>query len=142
MLPTSQLDKLLGHSHEGDPCELQPILLRYPVIKHFLSPLTSLASWVIELFNPPPLKSLNAAQKTGRVLLFSAVLVIASIVFAMVGAVGLYLLERGRELGDTPQFYHGLMIVLVGIAVNLGCVFVLLQIKKADTKLVPPQDKR
>jgi hypothetical protein len=142
MVPTSQLDKLLGHSHEGDPCELQPILLRYPVIKHFLSPLTSLASWVIELFNPPPLKSLNAAQKTGRVLLFSAVLVIASIVFAMVGAVGLYLLERGRELGDTPQFYHGLMIVLVGIAVNLGCVFVLLQMKKADTKLVPPQDKR
>jgi predicted Co/Zn/Cd cation transporter (cation efflux family) len=81
---------------------------------------------------------MTTVQKTGRVLLFSGTLVIASIVFAMVGAVGLYLVERGRELGDVPEFYHGLVIVLVGIAVNISCVFVLLQIKKADTHLVPP----
>lgn len=85
---------------------------------------------------------MTAVQKTGRVLLFSGTLVVASILFAMAGAVGLYIMERSRELRDVPQFYHGLVIVLVGIAVNLGCVFVLLQIKKADTKLVPPPEKK
>jgi hypothetical protein len=142
MVPTSQLDKLLGHAHEGDPCLLEQFLLRYPIIKHFVTPLVSLASWVIDLFNPPPLKSMNLAQKAGRVLLFTAALVIASIVFAMVGAVGLYIAERGRELRDVPEFYHGLLIVLVGIGVNVGCVFVLLQIKKADTKLMPPSEQK
>jgi len=102
----------------------------------------ALAGWLIHLFNPPPLNSMTTVQKTGRVLLFSGTLVIASIVFAMVGAVGLYLVERGRELGDVPEFYHGLVIVLVGIAVNISCVFVLLQIKKADTQLVPPPRKK
>jgi hypothetical protein len=59
----------------------------------------------------------------------------------MVGALGLYITERGRELRDIPQFYHGLLIVAVAVAVNIGCVFVLLQIKKADTKLLPPEKK-
>ena len=97
---------------------------------------------MLNLFNPPPLESMSLPQRTGRVLLFSGTLIIASIVFAMAGAVGLYILERGRELRDVPQFYHGLLIVLAGIAVNLGCVFALLQIKKADTKLVSPPEKK
>jgi biotin transporter BioY len=80
-------------------------------------------------------------QRASRVLVFTLALVIASIIFAVVGTVGLYIMERGRELRDTPQFYHGLLIVLVGIAVNVGCVFVLLQIKRADTKLLPPDKK-
>jgi ABC-type Fe3+-siderophore transport system permease subunit len=81
------------------------------------------------------------SQKTGRVVFFSAMLVIASVLFAMAAAVGLYLLERARELHDTPGFYHGVVIILFGVAVNTGCVFVLLQIKKADTKLLPPDKK-
>jgi hypothetical protein len=94
---------------------------------------------LINLFNPPPLASMNLAQKAGRVLLLTASLVVGSILFAMIGAVGLFLMERGRELRDSPQFYNGAFIVLTGIAVNVSCVFVLLQIKKADTKLVPPK---
>ena len=85
---------------------------------------------------------MTLTQKAGRILLFTAALVIGSILFAMAGAVGLYVMERGRELRDTPQFYHGLVIVLLGIAVNVGCIFVLLQIKKADTTLVPPAEKK
>jgi hypothetical protein len=84
---------------------------------------------------------MSLAQKTGRILLFTASLVVGSILFAMVGALGLYIMERGRELRDVPQFYHGLLIVMVGVGVNVGCVFVLLQIKKADTKLLPPEKK-
>jgi hypothetical protein len=94
---------------------------------------------LINLFDPPPLASMNLAQKTGRVFLLSFTLIIASVLFAMFGAVGLYIMEKGRELGDAPEFYNGMLIVLTGVAVNTGCVFVLLQLKKADTKLVPPK---
>jgi hypothetical protein len=141
MAAPSELDKLIADYHEQHPCLLEGTLLRYPAIKPFLDPLISLAGWLMELFNPPPLKSMTLFQKTGRILLFTLSLVIGSILFAMVGALGLYLMERGRELRDVPQFYHGLMIVMVGVAVNVGCVFVLLQIKKADTKLLPPEEK-
>jgi hypothetical protein len=138
----SELDKLIAEYHAHSACSLEQSLLRYAAIKQFFSPLTSLAGWLMELFNPPPLESMTVMQKTGRVLFFSGALVLASIIFAMVGALGLYIMERGRELRDAPQFYHGLLIVLVGVAVNVVSVFVLLQIKKADTKLVPPHEKK
>ena len=93
----------------------------------------------MQLFNPPPLDSMTAMQKTGRVVILSGTLVVASILAAMLGALTLFLVERGRELGERPNFYSGLGILLIGLAVNLGCVFVLLQIKKADTRLVPPK---
>jgi hypothetical protein len=141
MAAPSELDKLIADYHEQHPCLLEGTLLRYPAIKPFFDPLISLASWLMELFNPPPLKSMTLFQKTGRILLFTFALVIGSILFAMMGALGLYVMERGRELHDTPGFYHGLLIVTVGIAVNVGCVFVLLQIKKADHKLLPPAKK-
>ena len=141
MAAPSELDKLIADYHEQHPCLLDETLLKFPAIKPFLEPLISLAGWLMELFNPPPLNSMTLYQKTGRILLFVASLVVGSVLFAMVGALGLYIMERGRELRDTPQFYHGLLIVMVGIAVNVGCVFVLLQIKKADTKLLPPEKK-
>jgi hypothetical protein len=142
MVPKTHLDEIEDHAHYGASCLLEQIPLRYPVIKRFFSPLISLCGWIMELFNPPPLGSMTVVQKSGRILLFTGALVIASILFAMAGAVGLYIMERGRELRDTPEFYHGLMIVLVGIVVNAGCVFVLLQLKKTDTRLVPPAEKK
>ena len=141
MAAPSELDKLIADYHEQHPCLLDETLLRFPAIKPFLEPIISLGGWLMELFNPPPLKSMSLTQKTGRILLFTASLVVGSILFAMLGALGLYIMERGRELRDVPQFYHGLLIVMVGVAVNVGCVFVLLQIKKADTKLLPPEEK-
>ena len=142
MAAQSELDRLIAEYHEEHPCLVGESLLRYAAIKPFFAPLISLVRWLIELFNPPPLRSMTLFQKTGRILLFTAALLIASILFAMAGAVGLFIMERGRELGDSPQFYHGLLILLVGFAVNVGCVFVLMQIKKADTKLVPPETKQ
>ena len=137
----SYLDDLIAAYRHGEPCLPERTLLEYPVIKRFFYPLTSLIGWIVEMFNPPPLESLTFTQRAGRVFLFTLTMVVGSILFAMAGAVGLYIMERGRELRDTPQFYHGLLIMLVGAAVNVGCVFVLLQIKKADTKLVPPDKK-
>jgi hypothetical protein len=142
MATTSQLDRILQQAHEGRPCAPGASLLKYPAIKRFFHPLISLVTWVIALFNPPPLELMNIPQRTGRVILMTLALVIASILFAMIGAVGLFLMEKGRELRDTPEFYHGLLVVFVGIAVNSGCIFALLQVKKADTKLLPPDDKK
>jgi ACR3 family arsenite efflux pump ArsB len=59
----------------------------------------------------------------------------------MLGALGLFVLERGREMGSAPEFLNGVGIILVGIAVNAACVLVLVQIKRADNKLVPPPKK-
>jgi uncharacterized membrane protein YidH (DUF202 family) len=141
MVPKTHLDELQGNDSHSLPCLLEETLLRYPAIKAFFAPLISLVVWIMELFNPPPLESLTLPQRTGRVVVMTLALVIGSVLFAMLGAVGLYVMERGRELRDTPEFNHGLLILLVGIVVNVACVFVLLQIKKADTKLLPPDDK-
>jgi len=84
---------------------------------------------------------MSFAQKAGRVILLTATLVVGSILVAMLGALGLFLMERGREMGSAPEFLKGVGIILVGIAVNVTCVIVLVHIKKADTKLVPPSKK-
>jgi uncharacterized membrane protein YidH (DUF202 family) len=115
------------------------ISFKITAIKKLLSPIFSLGGWLINLFDPPPLSSMNLRQKTGRVILLSATLVIGSILVAMLGALGLYLMERGRELGSTPEFFNGVAIIFVGVGVNAVCFLVLIQIKKADTKLVPPK---
>jgi len=83
---------------------------------------------------------MTVAQKAGRVLILTATLVIGSIVVAMLGAVGLFVMEKGRELGSTPEFFNGLAIIAVGILVNAACLAVLLHMKHADHKLIPPKD--
>ena len=84
---------------------------------------------------------MTVVQKTGRVLILTATLVIGSVVFAMLAAVGLFLIEKGRELRDVPKIFNGLAIIAVGILVNATCVFILVQMKRADGKLIPPKDQ-
>ncbi len=103
-----------------------------------LKPLLATLSWMLNLFDPPPLKSMTLAQKFSRVVLLSGTLVIGSILVAMLGALGLYLMERGRELQDTPEFYKGIVIILTGIVVNTFCVLILVQIKRVDHRIIPP----
>ena len=112
MILRSHLDDLLHHGDAHHPCALEKSLLKFPAIKRFFSPLISLFSWFIELFNPPPRESMSMTQKTGRILLFSGSLIIASIVFAMIGAVGIYLMERGREQWGTQSFDQHLLELL------------------------------
>jgi len=99
----------------------------------------SLLTWLINLFNPPPLEAMTFAQKAGRVILLSATLVVGSVLVAMLGALGLYLMERGREMGSTPEFLNGLCNIAIGISVNAACVLILVHLKKADNKHVPPK---
>jgi uncharacterized membrane protein YidH (DUF202 family) len=98
----------------------------------------AILAWLINLFDPPPLSSMTLAQKTGRVLFLTATLVIGSILVAMLGALGLFVMEKGREMGSTPEFLNGVCIIAIGISVNAACVLILVQLKRADNKLVPP----
>jgi uncharacterized membrane protein YidH (DUF202 family) len=98
----------------------------------------AMLAWLIHLFNPPPLNSMTFGQKAGRVVLFTATLIVGSVLVAMLGALGLFVMERSREMGRKPEFFNGACIILAGIVVNVTCLTVLLHIKKADNKLVPP----
>jgi len=82
---------------------------------------------------------MTTAQKAGRVIALTSTLVVGSIIVAMLGALGLYLVQKGREIGSTPELLKGLGIIFVGVIVNVVCAFILLQIKRADAKLVPPK---
>jgi uncharacterized membrane protein YidH (DUF202 family) len=107
-----------------------------------LKRLTAILAWLLNLFDPPPLVSMTLTQKVGRVLLLSGTLVVGSVLVAMIGALGLYLMEKGRELGNTPEFFQGVLIIVTGIIVNTVCVLVLIQFKNADHKLIPPTRPR
>jgi uncharacterized membrane protein YidH (DUF202 family) len=107
--------------------------------KSMISRSFSIVGWLVRLVDPPPLDSMSLAQKAGRVVLITATLIVGSILVAMFGALGLFLVERGRELRSKPEFLDGLWVITIGIAVNTICVLVLVQIKKADHKLVPPK---
>ena len=82
---------------------------------------------------------MTTAQKAGRVIALTSTVVVGSIIVAMLGALGLYLVQKGREIGSTPELLKGLGIIFVGVIVNVVCAFILLQIKRADAKLVPPK---
>ena len=99
----------------------------------------SVVMWLMNLFDPPPLVTMTFRQKVGRVVLLSTTLVIGSIVVAMLGAVGLYLIEKAHELDSTPEFLQGLAVIVVGVGVNGLCLAILLQVKRADHKLLPPK---
>jgi hypothetical protein len=115
--------------------------LKINVIKTLFQRTSSLAHWVLDLFDPPPLVSMTLAQKVWRVGLLSGTLVVGSILVAMLGALGLFIMEKGHELGSTPEFLQGALIIVIGVCVNAVCVIALYQMKNADHKVIP-RDKR
>lgn len=80
---------------------------------------------------------MSRAQKIGRIFLVGLTLVVGSILAAMLVALGIFVIQRGYAvLGSVPELWNGLEIILVGICVNAVCVAMLLQIKRADRKLM------
>ncbi len=96
---------------------------------------------MINLFDPPPLQAMTLRQKAGRVILLTSTLVIVSTLVAMLGALGLFIGEQGYRLGNMPQFFNGLAIIVVAVAVNVTCVILLLKIRHADGRLMAPHQK-
>jgi hypothetical protein len=98
----------------------------------------ALLVWLINLFAPPPLASMSVPQKIGRAFLVTLTLVISCILAAMVGGIGIFVVQRGHDMmGSVPELLRGLEIIFAGACVNVICVAVLLQIKRADRKLIP-----
>ncbi len=82
---------------------------------------------------------MTQTQKFVRSGLVTITLVVACILFAMIGALLIFLVQRGSQMiMDTPRLIDGLVVILAGICVNALCVYVLLQIKRTDHKLIPP----
>ena len=103
-----------------------------------LAHLFSILTWPINLFNPPALSSMNGMQKVGRIFLVTVTLVVSCILAAMLGALGIFIVERGRYMiSNASELVGDLGIIFVSICVNILCVIVLLQIRKADRKLIP-----
>ena len=96
----------------------------------------TLLAWLLNLFNPPPFISMGRTQKIGRAFLVTLTLVVGCILTAMLGALGIFVVQRGREmLGSIPELLSGLEIIFAGACVNAICLTVLLQIRKAEQKL-------
>jgi hypothetical protein len=101
----------------------------------------AILTWLLNLFAPPPLDSMNHAQKIGRVLVFTAALVVMCILISMLAAVGVFALEHARRMaGGGSELLGDLGIIFVSMVINTVCVLVLLEVRKADRKLIPPSE--
>jgi hypothetical protein len=99
--------------------------------------------WLAHLFNPPPLESMTLTQKVGRVFLVALTLVVICILSAMLGALGIFLAQKAHGmLASTPELLDDLAIIFASMIVNTICVIVLLEIRKADRKLIPPPETK
>jgi len=79
-------------------------------------------------------------QKVVRALLVTVTLTVMCVFMAMLGTLGLFMVERGRKmLESVPDLVNGLKIIGASICVNTACVYVLLRIRRADQRLVPEQ---
>jgi ABC-type anion transport system duplicated permease subunit len=92
----------------------------------------------MELFNPPPRRSLTLLQKVGRVLLVTVTLVTLCIISSLVLALAVFVLQRSHEvLIGVPQLINVLTILAVSIGVNIVCVRMLFEIRRLDRRLIP-----
>jgi len=102
---------------------------------------THVLTWLISLINPPPLNSMTRWQKTARIVLFTATMVVTCILLSMVAAAAIFTLQHEKRLHKgLPELAEDLGIILLSMIVNTLCVLLLLRIKQADQKLIPPSE--
>ena len=98
----------------------------------------AIGPWLVDLINPPPRDSLSLLQKGWRVMLVTVTLVTLCIIFALLLSLGFFAWQRSREfLEGVPQVRNAITILVASILVNVACIFMLLQVKKLDRKLIP-----
>jgi hypothetical protein len=101
----------------------------------------SILAWLLNLFDPPPLAKMSRRQKIGRVFLLTGTLVVVCLITAMLGAVGIFIMQQGRDMASSMRdLLHDVGIIFVCMIINAFCVIVLLEIKKADHKLIQPPE--
>jgi hypothetical protein len=98
-------------------------------------------AWLVSLINPPPLQAMTQMQKVFRVFVFTMATVTICVLSSMFAAAGIFLFQHAtRMFSDFPELIGDLGIIFVSMLVNALCVMVLLKIKNADQKLIPPQE--
>ncbi len=82
---------------------------------------------------------MSRKQKVARVLLFTVTLVMLCILTSMLAAVAIFLLQHALNMfNGVAQLAGDLTIIFVSMVVNTLCVLVLLKVKSADQKIIPP----
>ena len=98
-------------------------------------------TWLISMVNPPPLHLMSRLQKIARVILFTITLLMLCILTSMFAAVGIFAFQHASHMfSGIPQLVGDIGIVFVSMLVNTLCVLVLLKVKSADEKLIPPTE--
>jgi hypothetical protein len=92
----------------------------------------ALVSWLANLFNPPPLGSMNRGQKVGRICLVALTLFFGCVVAAILGTLGLWMAGQARAAMQVPTGLEGMTIVVVGLMGNILCLRTLLAIRRND----------
>jgi hypothetical protein len=93
------------------------------------------------MINPPPREDMSYLQKVGRVLLFTATLVLICILSSMLAAVGIFCIQLAHHiLTGSEVLISDLVIIFISMVVNAFCVVILIKVKHADQKLIPPEE--
>jgi len=102
---------------------------------------TTMLGWLISLINPPPLHAMSRLQKVARVFVFTLALLMICILSSMLAALGIFLFQHLRHMFSGISVLAGdIGIIFVSMLINAICVMVLLKIKNADQKLIPPEE--
>jgi hypothetical protein len=98
---------------------------------------SSLLAWLLSLFDPPPLETMNWAQKVARVFVVTVTLLLSCVLLSMLSSLIIFIVQRGWQmLHGGSHLLAGLVIILAGISVNVVCVMILVEISRADAKLI------
>jgi hypothetical protein len=97
--------------------------------------LRSISVWLMELFNPPRRSEMTLRQKIGRIALITTTLITLSILVALELDLVLYTVHA---IANIPYLANALEILGASIVVNIGCVMVLLKIRRLDQQLMQP----
>jgi hypothetical protein len=107
------------------------------MLKHSLS----ILAWLLNLFDPPPLKLMSRSQKIGRVFFLTGTLLVVCFLTAMLSAVGIFIVQRIHDMVTSVRdLLRDLGIIFASMIINAACVIVLLEIRKADHKLIQPPE--
>ena len=82
---------------------------------------------------------MTLAQKLGRIFLFTTTLVIISVLSSTLAAAAIFAFQHSlKTSGGYAELAGDVGIIYFSMMVNAVCVIVLLGIRKADHKLIPP----
>jgi hypothetical protein len=91
-----------------------------------------LVLWTANVFNPPPLASMNQRQKVARIVLVASTLFLVCLVAAILCSFALVLVGGVRAVMSEPTALAGAEIILIGALGNVVCWRTLLAVARGE----------